>query len=177
MTALVRNFFTNTGLKGSHINPEKPKLSVAFTAVRNEAGEQVVQFGVSACHPVDHNLFKRKEGLAIAKSRLTLVQSGPHEGLTPSAEMSMGSVTFPASTTLDQLPALIVRVYKQQVRKAKAVKWKADHAKLFNLENAYKKLHTIIDAFHSSPEYLAAQQAVDDASAAYYGEDEVEEAY
>lgn len=164
MTALVRNFFTNTGLKGSPINPNKPKLAVAFTAVRNESGEQVVQFGVASCHPADHKAFKRKEGLAIAKSRLSVEESKPHVGLTVEAEMSMGSVTFPASTTLDQIPDLIVKEYKQNVRKAKVVKWKAQDEARKTFEAAYDNYQKLLTDFENSPAYLAATAAVQEAA-------------
>jgi len=160
MTVLVRNFYTNTGLKGSTINPNKPKLSVAFTAVRNEAGEQVVQYGVASCHPTDHAVFKRKSGLAIAKSRLELAQANTNIGA------ETGSVTFPAGTTLDQIPGLIVKTYNEQVRKAKSVKWKAQDAASKAYEVASRDYINLMNNFHSSPEFKAVQEALNAASEA-----------
>lgn len=173
MTALVRNFFTNTGLKGSPIKWNKPKLSVAFTAVRNEAGEQVVQFGVSACHPNDHAVFKRKEGLNIAKARLLLEQTGPHEGLSVSTAMSIGTVTFPATTSLDQIPGLLVKVYDKQVRKAKGVKWKAKDDALKTLKDAYEAKEVLLNTVYQSEEYLSLNKIITQAEDVLYGSDEL----
>lgn len=164
MTVLVRNFYTNTGLKGSTINPNKPKLSVAFTAVRNEAGEQVVQYGVASCHPTDHAVFKRKSGLAIAKSRLELAQANTNIGA------ETGSVTFPAGTTLDQIPGLIVKTYNEQVRKAKSVKWKAKDEALKALNEAYRAQSALLSAVYTSPEFLELRKQIEDAETVIYGD-------
>lgn len=150
MSLLVRKFYTNTGLRGTQIDQLKPKLSVAFTAVRNEQNEQVVQFGISACHPNDQ--FKRKVGGAIAESRLKLVTDGSE--IPADVASYVGSVIFPPETDLDEIPGLIVGVHEHLHFLVRKAQWKEQNEAVKKYQAALEKRFAMLKAVYESPEYL-----------------------
>lgn len=153
MSKLVRLFYTNTGLKGTPINPKKPKLSVAFTAERNDAGEQVVEYGVASCVPTDE--FHRTIGRTYAEQALAFQLHDPSQLNAP---YFGGVTTFPTGTRLDEIPALIVAKFeadknahnaaaqtaaKAVINEAKALEKETEALWAEHIEPRVKKLHEL----------------------------------
>lgn len=156
MTKLVRLFYTNTGLKGAPIDPKKPKLSVAFTAVRNDANEQVVEYGVASCVPADE--FTRATGRAIATQNLEALSDLNSQVLADTPFVA-ASVTFPAEVNLDQLSDLIVVHYENAKRVhnlAEDAERKALLAEVSAIEDETEKLW----AEHIEPRIKKAQALI-----------------
>lgn len=157
--SLVRYFYVNTGLKGTPIKQNKQKLSVAFTAERNEAGEQVVAYGVSVCHPIDAKKFTRQVGRSQADVQLKNVGTDP-------ASIYSGHVIFPSDTNLDEIPGLIVAVFemkqKQKINTEAAAKAAAVKELESQIEGVYveiEKLSAQINELYNAADALGTKRA------------------
>jgi len=166
MSILVRNFYTNTGLKGTPVDPSKPKLSVAYTAVRNEQGEQVVQFGVASCHAIDQ--FKRKEGLTIARTRLDLILNGATE-IPSDVKPYVGTVVFSADTNLAEIPELITATFELQLFESKKATWIKRDSLRAKYDAAYATVNQMYHDLQTNPEFLKAQQAISEVEDELFG--------